>query len=204
MNQIKIGAFIAERRKMKNLTQKELADLLFVTDKAVSKWETGKSIPDSSIMLELCRILEISVNDLLNGEVSSLENYNKDLENKLVEMVKEKEEGDRRLLALEIVIGVLSVAVLLISAVLSAYLPLEREIYRVLVLLPGFALAIFGFAFAIIIEQTAGYYECKHCGHRYVPTNRAFWFSMHAGRTRYLKCPSCKKKSWQRKRISKD
>ena len=68
MDQIKIGKFIAECRKQKNLSQLQLAAMLKITDKAVSKWERGISKPSSSIMLELCEILDISVNELLNGE----------------------------------------------------------------------------------------------------------------------------------------
>ena len=68
MNQIKIGKFIAERRKLVGLTQMQLADQLGITDKAVSKWERGIAMPDTSLMLQLCGILRISVNELLNGE----------------------------------------------------------------------------------------------------------------------------------------
>ena len=74
MDQIKIGKFISERRKRENLTQSELAEKLNITDRAVSKWETGKSMPDYSIMQELCKILKITVNDLLCGERVSMEN----------------------------------------------------------------------------------------------------------------------------------
>ena len=88
MDQIKIGKFIAERRKLKNLTQAQLAEKLNITDRAVSKWENGRSLPDSSIMLELCEMLEITVNDLLSGEVVVMEKYNKELENNLLEIVK--------------------------------------------------------------------------------------------------------------------
>ncbi len=73
MNQADTGKFIAACRKEKGLTQAQLAEKLNITDRAVSKWETGKSMPDSSIMLELCRILEISVNELLNGERIEIE-----------------------------------------------------------------------------------------------------------------------------------
>ena len=68
MNQIKIGRFIAECRKKENLTQMQLAEKLGITDKAVSKWERGVAMPDTSIMLELCAILNINVNELLSGE----------------------------------------------------------------------------------------------------------------------------------------
>ena len=113
MDQIKIGKFIAERRKLKNLTQAQLAEKLNITDRAVSKWENGRSLPDSSIMLELCEMLEITVNDLLSGEVVVMEKYNKELENNLLEIVKEKERADRRLLRIETVMGFVSVALML-------------------------------------------------------------------------------------------
>lgn len=112
MNQVKIGKFIAECRKKNGLTQMQLAEKLNITDRAVSKWENGKAMPDSSIMLALCDELKISVNDLLSGEVVTMDNYNEKLENNLLEMVKEKEEADKRLLTLEIVICVLSSIIL--------------------------------------------------------------------------------------------
>ena len=90
MDQTKIGRFIAERRKQADLTQMQLAEKLNITDRAVSKWETGKALPDSSIMLDLCELLKITVNDLLNGEVVTVDNYNKEIESKLLEMVKHK------------------------------------------------------------------------------------------------------------------
>ena len=77
MNQAKIGRFISQCRKSAGLTQLQLAEKLNITDKAISKWETGKAMPDSSIMLELCSILGITVNDLLSGEVIDMENNNK-------------------------------------------------------------------------------------------------------------------------------
>ena len=203
MDQIKIGRFIAECRKKKGLTQMALAEKLNITDRAVSKWENGKAMPDSSIMLDLCRELGISVNDLLNGEIVTMENYNKEMENKLVEMVKEKEESDRRLLKLEWVIGILSCIILFVPIFIAAYLPME-DWQRIVLAFSGFIPGIVGLCCAMRIEQIAGYYECKHCGHRYVPAQRAMYFAMHLGRTRHMKCPKCGKRSWQKKRISKD
>ena len=203
MDQLKIGKFIAECRKKKNLTQMQLAEKLNITDRAVSKWETGKSLPDSSIMLELCKLLEISVNDLLSGEVVTMENYNKEMENRLIEMIKQKEENDKRLLTLEWVIGILSVIILLTPALVVAYVPME-EWLRVVVAFSGFIPGLVGIFYAVKIEQVAGYYECQHCKHKYVPTYKAVTFAPHMGRTRYMKCPECHKKSWQKKVISKD
>lgn len=203
MNLLKIGKFIAEQRKKNGLTQMQLAEKLNITDRAVSKWETGKSLPDSSIMLELCQILNISVNDLLSGEVVTMDNYNKELERNLLEMIKQKEESDKRLLAIEWVLGVLSLIILLVPIIVAAYLPMEDSLRLVLVF-SGFIPAIIGFCFAMRIEQIAGYYQCKICGHKYVPTFKAVNLAMHIGRTRYMKCPECHKKSWQKKVISKD
>jgi len=97
MDQIKIGKFIADCRKQKNMTQMQLAEKLNITDRAVSKWENGRSMPDSSIMLELCDVLGISVNDLLHGEVIQMEEYSKKTEDLLLTSVKEKEEADNDL-----------------------------------------------------------------------------------------------------------
>ena len=203
MDQLKIGSFIAECRKMKSLTQAQLAERLNITDRAVSKWENGRSLPDASIMLELCKILDITVNDLLSGEVVVMENYNKELEKRLLEMVKEKEKADKRLLKLEVVIGILSAIIGFAPIIFAAYAPL-LEWQRVLIIFSGLIPALVGFSCALRIEQVAGYYECQHCKHKYVPTYKDMNFAPHMGRTRYMKCPKCHKKSWQKKVISKD
>lgn len=203
MDQLKIGRFIAECRKDAGLTQKQLAEKLNITDRAVSKWETGKALPDSSIMLELCLILKITVNDLLSGEVITMDNYNKELENRLIEMVKQKEESDKRLLNMKIVVGVICIVFMLTLTVIASYLQIE-EWLRILLILIGLAPILIACPFMLKIEQVAGYYECKKCGHRYVPTFKAVNLAMHMGRTRYLKCPECGKKSWQKKVISKE
>ena len=132
-----------------------------------------------------------------------MENYNKELENTLLEMVKQKEENDKRLLALEWVVGGLSTLVVIAPAILAAYISAEEWV-RVLISLAGFIPGLIGFFFAIKIEQTAGYYECKKCGHRYVPTFKAVMLAPHMGRTRQLRCPQCGKVSWQKKKISKN
>lgn len=202
MDQIKIGKFIAERRKLKNLTQAQLAEKLNITDRAVSKWENGRSLPDSSIMLELCEMLEITVNDLLSGEVVVMEKYNKELENNLLEIVKEKERADRRLLRIETVMGIVSIALMLALCVFAAYAPIEDWI-RIALIIIGFVPVLVLTPFMIRIEQIAGYYECKKCGHRHIPKYSSVFASMHRGRTRYMKCPKCHERSWQKKVISK-
>ena len=204
MDQVKIGKFIAKCRKNENLTQVQLAEKLNITDRAVSKWETGKAMPDSSIMLELCDVLKITVNDLLSGEVVAVDNYTKEMENRLVEMVKEKEQRDKQLLTLEWVIAILSCLVLFIPIMIASFAPIEQEWVRTVIVFSGFIPAMIGFGFAVKIEQVAGYYECKACGHRYIPTYKAVNLAMHMGRTRYMRCPECGKKSWQKKVLSKE
>ena len=203
MNQIKIGRFIAERRKEQKLTQIQLAEKLGITDRAVSKWETGKSLPDASIMLELCGLLKITVNDLLSGEVVSMNNYNEKSEKNLLEMIKQKEQADKRLLSLEIVIDLMSV-MFLFSMIFIAALIEMQDWLKVVLIVFGFVIFMIGILVALRIEQVAGYYECKKCGHKYVPTYRSVYLATHMGRTRYMKCPSCGKKSWQKKVISRE
>lgn len=202
MDQIKIGRFIAERRRAAGFTQMQLAEMLGITDRAVSKWENGKAMPDTSIMLGLCDALKITVNDLLCGEVVSMENYNKELENNLLEMVKQKEMADKRLLRMEILTGILSLLPLLAALIVSIVIPMEEWIATVVIILciiPLLAAA----PFMLRIEQMAGYYECKHCKSRHVPSYGSVFMALHMGRTRYMRCPKCKKYSWQKKVISK-
>jgi len=203
MDQIKIGKFIADRRKQVNLTQMQLAEMLNITDRAVSKWETGKSLPDSSIMLELCSILKITVNDLLSGEVITMDNYNKEMENKLIEMVKQKEESDRRLLRMEIVTGICCLLPLFASSIIVSEVPMAEWLSTVIVLASLLPLLI-ATPFMIKIEQKAGYYECQKCGHKHIPRYSSVFFAMHVNRTRYMRCPECNKFSWQKKVLSKD
>lgn len=201
MDQIKIGRFIAERRKAAGLTQAALAERLGITDRAVSKWETGRAMPDSSIMLELCDALSISVTDLLCGEVITMGNYNKELEKKLLEMAKAKEAADKRLLTIEVVTGCLSVGAMLALCLIASYVPMSDWL-RVVLIVIGFVPLAIAVPFMLKIEQVAGYYECKCCGHRYVPTFKAINMAPHMGRTRKMRCPECGKKSWQKKVLS--
>ena len=207
MDQEKIGRFIAERRKAKNLTQLELAEKLFISDRAVSKWERGKSLPDSSIMLNLCKELDISVNELLSGEILKMEKYDEQAEKNLIALKREKEEADKRMLRLEIALEVIGltfgVSVLITGGLGLGIIPMPLWAAIPLMVL-GFVIIVVTGMIGFRIEQIAGYYECPHCHTRYVPTYARAMFSMHAGRDKYMKCPHCGKKDWQKKVISKD
>ena len=203
MDQIKIGKFIASCRKEEGMTQAELAEKLGISDRAVSKWETGKSMPDSGIMLELCGFLKINVNELLSGERIMAEFYSKQVEENLLAMRREVEERDRRVLKLEYWMGfsaVLSGSVLIL---LASFLVMPFWLRMVLSAFALMMILLVSFI-AVGIEQKAGYYECGCCHHRYVPSYRQVILSMHRGRTRYMKCPVCGKRSWQKKVLGEE
>lgn len=202
MDQIKIGKFICSKRKEKNLTQSELAEILGITDRSVSKWETGVCLPDTGIMKELCSILGITVNDLFSAEVVDTKDTEKKLEENLLEMTKLKERRDKELLILEIFIGV-TVSLVMTSCIIIASLVDMADWLRVTLIIIGIIPFAIGITYAIRIEQIAGYYECQKCHHKYVPTYKSVFLSFHINRTRKMNCPKCNKKTWHKKVISK-
>ncbi len=203
MDQIKIGKFIATRRKEQGMTQAVLAEKLGISDRAISKWENGKSMPDSGIMLELCDLLRINVNELLSGERIMAEAYDKLAEENLLAMRREVEEKNRQMLKMEYLIAFPAVIAGLIMVILASFI--EMPIWLRIALIVFALLLIFTVAFiAVGIEQKAGYYECQNCHHRYVPTYWQVNLAMHMGRTRYMKCPECGKRSWQKKVLTKE
>lgn len=203
MNQQKIGKFIAECRKNVGLTQKQLAEKLNITDRAVSKWETGKALPDSSIMLELCRILKITVNDLLVGEVISMENNDQINEQLLIEMSKELERKNKTVwTSMWVIMGVCIVA-LLAGLVIAAFL-IPEGIWQLVAIIGLCVVFLIPCFYALKLEVSVGAYKCKNCGHEIVPTYMQALNAMHMGTTRYLKCPECNKRSWCKKVLKKD
>ena len=97
MDQKKIGAFIAQCRKEKNLSQMQLAELLGITNQAISKWETGRGMPDISLLQPLCDVLEISLNELFSGEYIAVEEYRKKAEENISNLFKEKQLANLKL-----------------------------------------------------------------------------------------------------------
>ena len=200
MDQEKIGKFISIKRKEKGITQSELAELLGISDRAISKWENGNCLPDASNMQELCKILNITINDLFSGEVVDMEDNVKRLEENLLEMTKLKEQRDKELLLSEIFICV-SVSIMLCASILIVnYIEMDNWLKIVIVLSTVIPFAI-GVLYALRIEQIAGYYECSNCHHKYIPSYKTILFAMHINRTRRMKCPHCNKKTWHKKKI---
>ena len=227
---VKIGKFISQCRKEKGLTQAQLAEKFGITDRAVSKWETGKSIPDASIMLDLCEQLGINVNELLSGEkLNDMTNYNEQAEKNLIALKEKEEQASRNMLSMEVVIGIISTAAFLALLLFGVFAPdLSMAWIGIISTAAFLALLLFGvfapdlsMAWRIVpciigaiifavsmhvcikIEQTAGYYECPHCKHTFVPTLKQTYMSQHMGRTRKMVCPHCHEKGWCKKTLTK-
>ena len=198
MNQVKIVKFIAECRKKENLTQMQLAEKLNITDRAVSKWETGKAMPDTAIMLELCEILGISVNDLLCGEKIDMENNNQKNGQLLLDLSKELENRNQTIWTAMWVIMAVSMIALFGGIFLVAFLVPEGvwQLVGVLGLCVIFLTPCF---YALKLEVSVGAYKCKKCGQEVVPTYSEALWAMHMGFTRHLKCPHCGKRTWCKK-----
>ena len=202
MDQIKIGRFIAECRKSKNLTQMQLAERLNITDRAVSKWETGKAMPDSSIMLELCTLLGISVNELLSGEKISMENNYKKNEQLLLDMAKELEKKSKTIWHSMWAIMIVSM-IALFAGILTAAFLIPEGVWQLVTILGICIVFLIPCFYAVKLEVSVGAYKCKNCGNEIVPTYTQALNALHSGTTRYLKCPKCNKRTWCKKVIKK-
>ena len=202
MYQIKIGKFIAESRKKNNLTQMQLAEKLNITDRAISKWENGKGMPDSSLMLELCDELKISVNELLNGEVIDMNEYNKKTEELLVKLAKQDELKNKKLMTSMWTILITSVIFYSAILALAVHTLGEGPILGAIICAATVVFVIAAFI-ALKFEVEAGYYECKKCHHKFIPTYMQALNAPHMSTIRYMKCPECHKRSWAKKVMSK-
>ena len=202
MNQLKIGKFIAQQRKSVNLTQMQLAEKLGITDRAVSKWERGLALPDSSIMLELCEILKISVNELLKGEKISMENNNEKNQELLLEMSKEMEVRNKIIWTNMWIIMIVSM-VALFGGFAVVYFFVPEGAWQIVAILAICVVFLIPCFYALKLEVSVGAYKCKNCGHEFVPTYKQALNAMHMGFTRHLKCPNCHKRTWCKKVIKK-
>ncbi len=208
MEQIKIGKFIASCRKEQGMTQAVLAEKLGISDRAVSKWETGKSMPDSGIMLELCELLKINVNELLSGEHITMEDYNAKSEEVILGLKSENEKYAKRLLRSEayiVVVGVVASLAMIIAGTIIALKNGENDPLAVVLIMSGCVIVVAAALIGLGIEVKTGYYECAECGHIYKPSSLLKTaFAIHMNTTRYMKCPKCGKRCWQKKVLTKD
>lgn len=202
MDLIKIGKFIAFCRKKKNLTQEQLAEKLYITDRAVSKWERGLSLPDASIMLELCNILGINVNELLIGEEIMMKDYNEKTEELLVELARQDEIKNKRIIAITAIASVVCVIFYIVLVILAAYCLGEGTTFGIVMVISSIIFVVSLLAISKF-EVESGYHVCKHCHEKFIPSYMQALVAPHMGYTRYLKCPKCNKRSWAKKVMSK-
>ena len=202
MNQIKIGKFISECRKKENLTQAQLAEKLNITDRAVSKWENGKAMPDSSIMLDLCSFLNISVYELLRGEKINMENNNQQNEELLLGLAKELEQKNKIIWKSMWAIMTVSIIALLAGLTITAFV-IPEGVWQLVTILGLCVVFLIPCFYALKLEVSVGAYKCKNCGHEIVPTYSQALNAMHMGTTRFLKCPKCGKRTWCKKVLKK-
>lgn len=200
MDQTKTGRFIALMRKEKNLTQKQLADKLNISDKTVSKWETGKGLPEVSLMMPLCEILGISVNEMLSGERLNEKNYKERTQEIIMDLIKEKEESKKKII-LAVIVCFITLLASITLIVLSGLLQMEIWM-RILLIAIGFIVMLGGIGVAAALEMSSGTFECRYCKARFVPTAGAYIAGAHTITTRHLKCPQCGKKSWCKRKLT--
>lgn len=201
MDQIQIGKFIAESRKAKNLTQRQLADALSISDKTISKWECGKGLPEVSLMLPLCAALEITVNDLLSGEKVSEVDYQRKAEGNMMDLMKENEENRKRM-ALSMITVVITIIAVCALIVIASF-PDLPAIVRIILIVLSVAVAVAGIAAAAMLEIRAGYFECPDCKELFVPSMNEYIKSYHTFTKRRLTCPKCGKRGMCRHRVTR-
>lgn len=199
MEQRKIGKFIAKSRKAQGLTQRQLADRLSISDKTVSKWECGKGLPEVSMMMPLCEILNMTVNDLLSGEKVSDADYRKKAEDNMMDLIKENEENKKQMV-LSVICGVITVIAVCSLAIIASYINMP-VIARIAVIGLALITAAAGVGAAAVLEVKAGYYECPYCKTLFVPTMGAYVKGYHTLTKRRLTCPECGKTGMCRHRI---
>ena len=201
MDQIKIGRFIAQERKQKNYTQRQLADRLGISDKTISKWERGNGFPEVSLLLPLCEELDISVNELLTGERVSDTEYRKKAEENMVNLVKEAQENKKKIILSALVAGLVILAATPLFVV-SGAVPMENWL-RILLIIIGMVVIVVGIGIACVLDREAGAFECPECKERFVPEMGEYIMGPHTLTKRKLKCPNCGAYKYCRKVLTK-
>lgn len=204
MDQIRIGKFIAQERKRKQMTQQQLADILGISNKTVSKWECGNGFPEISLVLPLCEELEISVNELLSAERLPDEDYKKKAEENMVDFIREKEENKKKM-HLALAVGLIAtISYVTLAFVVFIYGDVMAAPVRIILTLIAIAVFAVGIFVAMKIESTAGYFRCRHCSETFVPEFYDYVMSLQVITKRRLVCPGCGKKSWCKRVMSKE
>lgn len=201
MDQIKIGKFIADERKRKGYTQKQLSEKLEISDKTISKWERGNGFPEVSLLLPLCNELEITVNELLSGERVSEEDYLKKAEENMVNLVREALESKKKIVLSAMVAGLTIIATVPLFILSGMF---EMPVWtRVLLMGIGFVIMVIGIAIACVLDREAGAFECPECKERFVPDMKSYVMGPHTITKRKLVCPYCGAHKYCKKVLTK-
>ena len=202
MDIVKIGYFIRECRKNKNLTQKQLADKLYVEPKTISKWETGKGLPDVSIMKNLCNELGISLSELFIGDYIKEESNDLLIEKLIIDELKKEKIQNKKKLIGEILIGCAFIGSIITLILLVGIVSIATYLKIILIVL-SFIFIFVGLFGLVLLDVNIGYFECAECHERFIPSIKDYVFGMHTFKKRKLKCPKCGKKTWCLKRMTR-
>lgn len=189
MDQIKTGKFIADERKKKGYTQRQLAEQLGISDKTISKWERGNGFPEISLLLPLCNELDLSVNELLTGERISETEYREKAEENMVNLVKEAQESKKKIILSGMVSALVIIAATPMFVVAGAF-PME-DWMRIALIAVGIVVIVIGIAIACILDRDVGAYECPECKTWFVSEMGAYVMGPHTLTRRKLVCPHC-------------
>ena len=191
MDQVKTGKFISALRKEKGLTQVQLADMLGISDKTVSKWERGAGLPEVSLMLPLCETLGISVNELLTGERLSDSDYKKKAEANIMDLVQENKENKRKLFQ-SIACGAITIIAVFSLVMIASFIEMP-DAARILIIVFALIVAAIGIGTAATMDIHAGHFKCPNCGNLFVPAMKDYVNGYHTFTKRRLTCPECGK-----------
>ena len=197
MDYSKIGEFIAKERKEKKLTQAKLAELIFVSEKTISKWENGNGIPDTNSLPKLCEVFGASLNELLNGE-RIIEEGKQQSDRLLLDMAKELEQKNKIIwTSMWVIMGASMVALIAGLFLTSFFIP--EGVWQLVAIIGLCVVFLIPCFYALKLEVSVGSYKCKNCGCEFVSTYKKALCAMHMGTTRHLKCPKCNKRTWCKK-----
>ncbi len=201
MDQTKTGRFIKEQRKQTGFTQRELAEALNISEKTISKWETGNGMPEVSLMLPLCKKLNITVNELLSGEKLDEKHYIEKAEENIVSLASDRTKPITKtvIAAVSCILSIL----LSMAIVLTASFVEMPSWARIVLISAAFVLIFCNIALVLVVAVNTEIFTCDKCGEKFVPSLSAYILGPHTFLRRYLKCPHCGKRSWCRSRIRK-
>ena len=196
MDQTTTGQFIKNMRKECGLTQREVAEKLNISEKTVSKWETGKGLPDVGLMLPLCKILKISVNELLSGQKLDDKGYVERAEENIAALLSDK-CSTRIKFTFGLISFLLTLASTIILVMIAGFGEMQAWL-RVLIVAAAILTIIANVIFMCIFGASTEIFECPECSAKFAPTLSAYIAGPHTLRKRKLRCPRCGKKSWCR------